>query len=196
MPRTFGYAVFFPTSPFFCGCDRSVGTVRAPVDRTRWASPMVLRAAPTTTASPRTGHRPAILATAAAMAARMGAATVAPTSIAATAAMAAMATTPSRDNLPMLQWAGDVDDTIQLIWRNGSVRIQQGNGGAPLRVRSTVSGAVRRDLPGQISVRLRDGRGTVDVIQQPSSANNYTGIIRISDPQSGYGHYNFDATWQ
>lgn len=102
----------------------------------------------------------------------------------------------ARDNLPMLQWQGDVDDTIQLIWRNGTVRVQQGNGGAPLRVRSTVSGAVRRDLPGQISIRLRDGRGTVDVIQQPNAQNNYTGIIRVYDPQTGYGHYSFDATWQ
>jgi hypothetical protein len=101
-----------------------------------------------------------------------------------------------RENLPMLQWQGDVDDTIQLIWRNGTVRIQQGNGAAPLRVRSTISGAVRRDLPGQISIRLRDGRGTVEVLQQPNAQNNYTGIIRISDPQSGVGHYNFDATWQ
>jgi hypothetical protein len=102
----------------------------------------------------------------------------------------------ARDNIPMLQWQGDVDDTIQLIWRNGAVRIQQGNGSAPMRVRSTISGAVRRDLPGQIAIRLRDGRGTVEVIQQPNSGNNYTGIIRISDPQSGYGHYSFDATWQ
>lgn len=102
----------------------------------------------------------------------------------------------ARDNVPMLQWQGDVDDTIQLIWRNGTVRIQQGNGSAPMRVRSTVSGAVRRDLPGQISIRLRDGRGTVEVIQQPNAANNYTGIIRVYDPQSGFGHYSFDATWQ
>ena len=104
--------------------------------------------------------------------------------------------TIASDNIPMLQWQGDVDDTIQLIWRNGAVRIQQGSGGEPLHVRSTISGAVRRDLPGQISIRVRDGRGTVDVIQQPSASNNYTGIIRIYDGQAGYGHYNFDATWQ
>jgi hypothetical protein len=102
----------------------------------------------------------------------------------------------ARDNVPMLQWQGDVDDTIQLIWRNGTVRIQQGNGSAPARVRSTVTGAVRRDLPGQISIRLLAGRGTVDVIQQPNSGNNYTGIIRIYDGQSGFGHYSFNATWQ
>lgn len=59
-----------------------------------------------------------------------------------------------------------------------------------------MTGAVRRDLPGQISIRLRAGRGTVDVIQQPRADNNYTGIIRIYDGQAGFGHYSFDATWQ
>jgi hypothetical protein len=102
----------------------------------------------------------------------------------------------ARENVPMLEWQGDVDDTIQLIWRNGTVRIQQGNGSAPVRVRSTITGAVRRDLPGQISIRLLAGRGTVDVIQQPNARNNYTGIIRIYDAQAGFGHYSFNATWQ
>jgi hypothetical protein len=102
----------------------------------------------------------------------------------------------ARDNLPMLQWIGDVDGDIQLVWRNGAVRIQQVNGASPMRVRSTISGAARNQLPGTIVLNVRDGRGRVEVIQQPNAQNGYTGIIRISDPQTGYGHYNFDATWQ
>ncbi|MEP7000331.1 MAG: hypothetical protein ABI969_07615 [bacterium] len=101
-----------------------------------------------------------------------------------------------RDNYPLLQWMGDVDSDIQLVWRNGTVRVEQGSGGPPVRVRSTVSGAVRNQLPGTLQLNVRDGRGRVDVIQNPSAQNGYTGIIRISDPQSGYGHYNFDATWR
>ncbi|MEO8622485.1 MAG: hypothetical protein ABI625_15545 [bacterium] len=101
-----------------------------------------------------------------------------------------------RNNYPLLQWMGDVDSEVQLVWRNGTVRVQQGNGGPPVRVRSTVSGAVRNQLPGTIQLNVRDGRGMVEVIQNPNAQNGYTGIIRISDPQSGYGHYNFDATWR
>lgn len=101
-----------------------------------------------------------------------------------------------RDNAPLLQWSGEVDDVIQLVWRNGAVRVEQGSGASPRGVRSTVSGAMRNDLPGQITLNVRDGRGRVEVIQQPTAANRYTGIIRISDPQSGYGRYSFDATWR
>lgn len=102
----------------------------------------------------------------------------------------------SRGNVPLLQWSGDVDGEIQLVWRNGAVRVQQGGGAPPQRVRSTVRGAVRDQFPGQITLNLREGRGRVEVIQQPSARNGYTGIIRISDPQPGYGHYTFDASWQ
>ena len=102
----------------------------------------------------------------------------------------------NRDNVPLLQWSGDVDGEIQLVWRNGVVRVQQGGGVAPQRVRSTVSGAVRNQQPGNITLNVREGRGRVEVIQQPSAQNGYTGIIRISDPQAGYGHYNLDASWQ
>lgn len=101
-----------------------------------------------------------------------------------------------RSNPPLLQWSGDVDGEIHLVWRNGAVRIEQDSGAAPQRVRSTVSGGVSRQSAGQIAIAVRDGRGRVDVIQHPTAQNNYTGVIRISDPQSGYGHYSLDATWR
>jgi hypothetical protein len=43
---------------------------------------------------------------------------------------------------------------------------------------------------------MRQGRGRVDVVQQPNSGNRWTAIIRISDPQPGYGHYEIDAMLQ
>lgn len=101
-----------------------------------------------------------------------------------------------RENPPLLQWSGDVDTEIQLVWRNGAVRVLTGSGAPPRSVRSTISGAVGNQLPGQIAVSVRDGRGRVDVIQQPTAQNGYTGIIRIADQQSGFGHYTLDAYWR
>jgi len=34
------------------------------------------------------------------------------------------------------------------------------------------------------------------VVQQPSSWNNYTAVIRVYDPRSGYGAYSFDLGWR
>ena len=34
---------------------------------------------------------------------------------------------------------------------------------------------------GRVTVRVQDGRGDVDVVQQPSARNDYTTIVRIRD---------------
>ena len=43
---------------------------------------------------------------------------------------------------------------------------------------------------------VRQGRGSVSVIEQPSQYNNYTAVVRVLDPQGGYGYYDFDLIWQ
>jgi hypothetical protein len=35
----------------------------------------------------------------------------------------------------------------------------------------------------------------VSVIQQPSAWNGYMAIVRVRDPQGGYGRYSFDVSW-
>ncbi len=55
------------------------------------------------------------------------------------------------------------------------------------------------DMPrgnANVTVVQNSGRGSVTVVQQPSSWNNYTTVIRIRDPQGGYGYYDFDLMWQ
>jgi hypothetical protein len=49
---------------------------------------------------------------------------------------------------------------------------------------------------GQLSVSLRQGRGSVSVLQQPSAYNNYTAIVRVADHQGGFGYYDFDLIWR
>jgi hypothetical protein len=49
---------------------------------------------------------------------------------------------------------------------------------------------------GQATVNVTEGRGSVTVVQQPSSQNGYTTVIRITDPQGSYGRYTFDVTYQ
>jgi hypothetical protein len=48
----------------------------------------------------------------------------------------------------------------------------------------------------QVFVTDVNGRGSVSVVQQPSSYNGYTAVIRVYDPRPGYGDYGFDLNWR
>jgi hypothetical protein len=51
-------------------------------------------------------------------------------------------------------------------------------------------------MDGEVSVSVLNGRGQVDVLQQPTARNGYTAIIRVRDPQGGIGGYRLNAYWQ
>jgi len=101
-----------------------------------------------------------------------------------------------RGNLPTLHWSGDVDGTVELRWRGSNVNQRVLNGNALRGVSSTVSGDVLQGQAGQATVNLREGRGRVDVVQQPAPENRYTTVVRITDPARSYGHYDFDVIWR
>ena len=97
----------------------------------------------------------------------------------------------------VLHWSGEVDADAEVRWQGASIT-QQSSNGNPLRgVRSSVETLRDRGNTGTTDasvVSLRSGRGSVEVIQQPSQSNNWTTVVRIRDPQSGYGRYSFDVT--
>jgi hypothetical protein len=97
---------------------------------------------------------------------------------------------------PVLNWSGDVDGEVQLVWRSNGVNQRVVSGAAPRVQNNRVTGEMSGTQYGQLNVSVREGRGRVDVVQQPTAQNRYTGIIRIVDPQSGYGHYVIEASWQ
>ena len=49
---------------------------------------------------------------------------------------------------------------------------------------------------GEVVAQTLNGRGNVDVIQQPTSQNGYTTVIRIVDNASGSDNYRVTAYWQ
>jgi hypothetical protein len=97
----------------------------------------------------------------------------------------------------VLHWSGEVDADAEVRWQGASIT-QQSSNGNPLRgVRSSVETLRGRGNNGATEasvVSLRSGRGSVDIIQQPNQSNNWTTVVRIRDPQSGYGRYSFDLT--
>jgi len=95
----------------------------------------------------------------------------------------------------LLHWTGDVDKTVVVRWRGTRAMLQTVDGGSPRNVRSDVAGIGLPDRDVTVRIIQREGRGTIIVSQQPSSGNDYTAVIQVSDPQDGYGHYDFDVVF-
>ena len=94
-----------------------------------------------------------------------------------------------------LRWSGNVDGDLRIsLWR-GQLSYQTASGQQPTNVRANVGNAQARSAS-QLTVQLRMGRGTVQVIEQPSQYNNYTAVVRVLDQQGGYGYYDFDLIWR
>ena len=93
----------------------------------------------------------------------------------------------------LFEWAGRVDREIRIqTGRNAAHIINMGsnernNGG---RIRNFVS------MPrqsGNVTVQVLEGRGKVDVIEQPNARNGYRAVIRLRDPDGGSGRYRIAA---
>lgn len=95
----------------------------------------------------------------------------------------------------MLRWSGDVDSDVEIRWGPNGVTQRNLRGNSLRNVRSSQSGGGILQ-GGTVAVSQRSGRGTIQVVQQPSAANGWTAVLRVRDPQPGYGHYDFDVTWQ
>jgi hypothetical protein len=91
-----------------------------------------------------------------------------------------------------LRWSGDVDDQLEIRIQGNRIDYRTLSGKSVRNVRANLvgGGLPRNDV--QVFVTNENGRGSVSVVQQPSSYNNYTTVIRVYDPRAGYGGYSFD----
>ena len=105
-------------------------------------------------------------------------------------------TTPARaDGRTLFSWSGTVDREAIIVMR-GAFLETQGDGFESFReARFRISEALPR-ASGTVSIARADGRGDVEVIQQPSLFNGYTTRVRVRDRQSGADRYRLVVTWQ
>jgi hypothetical protein len=99
----------------------------------------------------------------------------------------------------VLHWAGMVDANAEVRWSNGRVRNRALDGNTLRRVQSSITGNMNNGMMNrgnQVVINKTEGRGDVEITQQPSASNGWTTIIHINDPQGGYGRYAFDVVWQ
>jgi len=99
-------------------------------------------------------------------------------------------------NQGVMRWSGNVDGDLEIRIQNGRVEYRNSNGAQPTSVRVDRGNGAMPRSDAQVSIAQAQGRGSVSVVQQPTSWNGYTTVIRVRDPQGGYGYYNFDIVWQ
>lgn len=110
------------------------------------------------------------------------------------AALAVSASSLFAQGRPLFDWSGRVDREVRIVMHGRDARTQT-SGRVPFaRSRLDVATALpERD--GRVTVRVQDGRGDVDVVQQPSARNDYTAIVRILDRSGGADNYRLTAYW-
>ena len=97
----------------------------------------------------------------------------------------------------LFRWSGTVDREVQLVLRGRDLATRHlgDDGSARDGSRSRVLGALPRE-EGVLVVELADGRGSADVVQQPSRSNDWTAIVRVRDPRAGADRYRLSGSWR
>lgn len=96
----------------------------------------------------------------------------------------------------MLHWSGSVDDDLEIRIQNGNVSYRTISGRQPASIRVDQGNFSMPSSGATVAVVQNQGRGSVTVVQQPSRWNGYTTVLRVRDPQGGYGYYDFNLVWQ
>jgi hypothetical protein len=94
-----------------------------------------------------------------------------------------------------LHWSGMVDREMNVEWRGWGVASYDRGGETAREVHSSVSNGLPAG-DSHVELTVKEGRGDVTVIQQPSSSNGWTAIFRVRDPMTGMGKYDFDVSWR
>lgn len=95
-----------------------------------------------------------------------------------------------------LNWRGDVDRVIEVSLRHRSVRVNVVSGRSQRRQHQDAR--VEGFLPARpVSVRLEnvEGPGTVEIVQQPEQANDYTARVRITNSEPSRAEFRFTLRW-
>ena len=92
-------------------------------------------------------------------------------------------------------WRGTVDDKVRLRIQGKGLYSETVSGKAyPDGTYSFTSPLPNRNI--SVGVDKKAGRGTVEVIQQPSRSNNFTAIIEIRDTSGGAREYQLEIFWR
>ena len=98
------------------------------------------------------------------------------------------------DSRRILEWQGQVDREIRIEIDGGRSSVIEVGSNERARRRVNMRGSIP-NRPGRLYVEVLQGRGRVDVIQQPNARNGYRAVIRLRDPDGGAARYRIVAYW-
>jgi hypothetical protein len=93
------------------------------------------------------------------------------------------------------EWNGVVDKEIQIQLRGNRAYVRPIGAGEDRNSHGRMLGGLPQQT-GNLVVQRLEGRGDVDVIEQPSARNGYTATLRIRDQRSGAARYRIVAYWE
>jgi hypothetical protein len=93
-----------------------------------------------------------------------------------------------------MMWRGRVDDYVELRIQGSRVMSRERQGAPTFNERYDFSSPLPR-AEVQMSVKKRDGRGRVQLIQSPSRSNGYTAVVAIDDDKGGADNYEIELRW-
>ncbi len=93
-----------------------------------------------------------------------------------------------------MRWRGRVDDRTQVFVQgsNATAKVVSGN---PVSNTSFNFTSPLPQRPVNVEVHKTKGRGSVDIVQQPSRNNGFTAVIEIFDSKGGAEDYEFELVW-
>jgi hypothetical protein len=109
--------------------------------------------------------------------------------------LAVTATSARADGRTLFVWSGTVDREAIIVMRGANLETQGDRDDTFRDARFRVMDALPREN-GMISIARADGRGDIDVIEQPSLFNGYTARVRVRDRQGGADRYRVVVTWE
>ena len=94
-----------------------------------------------------------------------------------------------------MTWRGTVDDVIRLEVRGATVTETAVSGSSYTRSSFQFTAALPR-RPVTVTVSRQSGRGTVEIVQQPTEFNNYTAVVQLRDSKGGGDTYGIVLSWR
>jgi hypothetical protein len=92
-------------------------------------------------------------------------------------------------------WRGRVDHYVELRIRGDRFETRERQGAPTINQGANFTSPMpRSDV--EVFVRKREGRGQVDLVQQPSRWNGYTAIVAINDESGGADDYEIELAWR
>jgi hypothetical protein len=99
------------------------------------------------------------------------------------------------DGRTLFVWTGTVDREAIIVMRGAYLETRGDGFEFDRQPRFRVTDALPRTR-GVVRVERENGRGDVDVIEQPTEFNGYTARVRVRDRQSGADRYRLIVRWE